>query len=189
MGGSLVLPSTPRRTRCLPASWPPFKTSSRSDMKTWTNGESGQSTVEAALLLPTVMVVLALLLQPACLLYTRSVMGAAAVEGARVMATGVGGEQGCEAYVLRRLEAVPSLSVFHAGGSEDWEVHASHSEDGDRVSVEVVGHVKPLPLFGAVVSALGTSEEEGVVLRVRVEEDVRSSWVGGDYGDWVGIWG
>ena len=76
-----------------------------------------------------------------------------------------------------------------AGGAEAWEVHASHSEDGDRVSVEVVGHVKPLPLFGAVVSALGTSEEEGVVLRVRVEEDVRSSWVGGDYGNWVGIWG
>ena len=185
----MVLPSTPRRTRCPPASWPPFKTSSRSDMETWTKDESGQSTVEAALLLPTVMVILALLLQPACLLYTRSVIGAGAAEGARVMAAGVGGEEVCEAYVLRRLEAVPSLSVFHAGGAEDWDVHASRSDDGDRVSVEVVGHVRPLPLFGAVVSALGTSEDEGVVLRVRVEEDVRSSWVGGDYGNWVGIWG
>ena len=158
-------------------------------METWTKDESGQSTVEPALLLLTVMVVLALLLQPACLLYTRSVMGAAAAEGARVMATGVGGEEGCRAFVLRRLEAVPSLPIFHAGGAEDWEVHMTRGDDGDRVSVEVMGHVKPLPLFGAVVSALGTSEEQGVVLKVRVEEDVRSNWVGGDYGDWVGIWG
>lgn len=144
--------------------------------------------MEAALLIPTVMVVLALLLQPACLLYTRSVMGAAAAEGVRVMTTGVGGSEACESYVLRRLEAVPPVSIFHSGGMGDWAVSVSGPDENGRASVEVVGHVKPLPLFGTVVSALAASDDEGVVLRVRVEESVRSSWVGGDYGDWVGIW-
>ena len=151
--------------------------------------ESGQSTVEAALLIPTVMVVLALLLQPACLLYTRSVMGAAAAEGVRVMATGVGGPEACESYVLRRLEAVPSVSIFHSGGMDDWDVSVSGPDENGTACVEVVGHVRPLPLLGAVVSALAASDGEGAVLRVRVEEGVRSSWVGGDYGDWVKIWG
>lgn len=189
MVGSSPSPSSRRRTRSRRVSSPPSKTSWRSDVDALVRDESGQSTVEAALLIPTVMVVLALLLQPACLLYTRSVMGAAAAEGVRVMATGVGGSEACESYVLRRLEAVPPVSIFHSGGMDDWVVSASGPDENGRASVEVVGHVKPLPLFGTVVSALAASDDEGVVLRVRVEESVRSSWVGGDYGDWVGIWG
>ena len=43
--------------------------------------------MEAALFLPTIMLLLALLLQPAFLLYTRAVMQQAASEGLRVLAT------------------------------------------------------------------------------------------------------
>lgn len=186
---SSILPSSRRRTRSRRVSSLLSKMSWRSDMDAWVWDESGQSTVEAALLIPTVMVVLALLLQPACLLYTRSVMGAAAAEGVRVMATGVGGSEACKSYVLRRLEAVPSISIFHSGGSDDWDVSVSGPDENGRASVEVVGHVRPLPFFGAVVSALAASDDEGAVLQVRVEESVRSSWVGGDYGSWVEIWG
>lgn len=52
--------------------------------------ESGQSTVEAAVLLPVLFVVFGLLLQPAILLYNRCIMNAAAAEGCRLVATGSG---------------------------------------------------------------------------------------------------
>ena len=41
--------------------------------------QRGQASVESALLLPTILLLLALLMQPACLLYTRCVMEGAAV--------------------------------------------------------------------------------------------------------------
>ena len=41
----------------------------------------GQASVEAALLVPVTLVLVALLAQPACVLYTRSVMAATAADG------------------------------------------------------------------------------------------------------------
>ena len=87
-------------------------------------GEEGQATVEAAVLVPTVMVVLALLLQPAMLLYTRSVMSGAAAEGARLATTATYDEVASlvDSYVRRRLRAVPDVACFHDGGADAWDV-------------------------------------------------------------------
>ena len=41
---------------------------------------SGQTSVEAALLVPVVLTLVALLVQPACVLYTRAVMASTAAE-------------------------------------------------------------------------------------------------------------
>ena len=49
--------------------------------------EGGQSTVEAAFLLPVFLLVLGLLLQPAIILYDRCVMQSAAAEACRLVAT------------------------------------------------------------------------------------------------------
>ena len=78
-------------------------------------GEEGQATVEAAVLIPTVMVVLALLLQPAMLLYTRAVMSGAAAEGARLATTATYDEAVFLAgsFVKLMLCAVPDLACFH----------------------------------------------------------------------------
>ena len=151
-------------------------------------GERGQSTVEAAVLLPSVMLVLALLLQPACLSYTRAIMRATAAECARAAATAYGGDvASVRAYALRRLRAVPDVALFHVGGSADWDVSISRT-DG-HVDVTISGHARPLPLFGAVASLASTSDGTGIVMSVSLSEDTRPEWVGGDYGSWQKIWG
>ena len=149
---------------------------------------SGQSTVEAALLIPVTLTVVALLVQPACVLYTRSVMSATAYELARVVSTSRGSADEVRAYALRRLAAVPEVPLFHEGGPDAWEVVAEGPDDAGRVTVSVEGRVRPLPLLGALVAALGPSGDGCVVLRAETSLDVRSDWVRGSYEEWIGIW-
>lgn len=155
-------------------------------------GEEGQATVEAAVLLPTLMVLIALLVQPACMLYTRCVMQAAAAEGCHLMAVTVSptvSGQACKQYVLRRLRAVPDAGLFHEGGQQGWsiELSGSEAEHSARVSIETA--VRPLPLLGIVPALLGQLDDSGnVVLRVEVSTVTRPEWLEGDYGEWSSIW-
>ena len=149
---------------------------------------SGQTSVEAALLVPVVLTLVALLVQPACVLYTRAVMASTAAELTRLAATSRGDEGDVRSYALRRLAAVPDLPVFHEGGEGAWEVSVTGPGDEGRVTASVEGSVRPLPLLGAIVAALGTSAGGSVELRVEVTREVRASWIGGDYAEWVGIW-
>ena len=142
--------------------------------------------MEAALLLPTVMLLLALLMQPVCMAYTRGVMEAAACGAARVLATAQGDDDLARGYALRRLKAVPEVSLFHVGGEADWDISVASSSS--VATVEIRGHVRPLPLLGVVAGAFGESDAAGVVLRARVEERVRPEWLGGDYASWTGMW-
>lgn len=154
-------------------------------------GQRGQSTVEAALLLPALLVTLALLVEPACVLYTRQVMEATAAELCRIAATRRGdvGDGAVRAFALRRLGAVPDVAPFHAGGDDDWVVDVVGGEGDQTVAVTISGHVALLPLFGAVAGALGVAGDEGLPLEVRVEERIRPSWLEGSYGDWISMWG
>lgn len=149
---------------------------------------SGQSTVEAAVLLPSLMLVLALLLEPACLGYSLVVMRAAAAETARAVLTNQASDlDGCKAFARRRLTAVPNVPLFHLGGEEGWEVGVTGS--GGRVEVELRGHARPLPLLGAVAALAGMSDGQGVALEVKASEELRPSWLGGGYESWQTIWG
>lgn len=141
------------------------------------------------MLLPTVMFVLGLLLQPVCLLYTRSVMRATAGECARVLVTArdANDEADCRDFALRRLAAVPEVSIFHVGGRSDWEVSFERS-DG-QVTVRIAGHLRPLPLLGISAEALGMRDGVGVRLEVSVTEGMRPDWVEGGYDAWQGVWG
>ena len=151
-------------------------------------GQRGQATVEAALLLPALMLVFALLLQPVCLCYSRAIMRAAAAETARAAATAYQGDvSGCEEYARRRLRAVPDVPLFHVGGSGDWKVSI---ERGDtHVDVRIVGHARPLPLMGALASAAWKRDAAGIVLEVELSVDSRPRWLGGDYDAWQTMWG
>ena len=147
----------------------------------------GQSTVEAAVLLPSLMLLLALILQPACLVYTRSVMQAAAAETARAALTADDGAVGdLEAFALRRLAAVPEVSVFHVGGQSDWDVRIEGVGSSPRVTIR--GHVRPLPLLGVLADTLGERDGQGVLVSVEARGVGRQSWVRGSYADWVGQW-
>ena len=139
------------------------------------------------MLIPTVMLLLGLLVQPICLLYTRAVMSSAAAETARAALTAQSLDD-CRKYALRRLDAVPEASLFHVGGREDWQVQVERGSDGKSVTVGLSGHVRPLPLLGVAVSLLGERDQTGVVLRAKVTERLRPDWVSGAYGSWVGVW-
>ena len=152
---------------------------------------AAQATVEAALLLPTFLTVLLLALQPLCLLYTRAVMEAAAGETARLMIT-AGGEatDACEAFALRRLAAVPDLSIFHAGGPYAWEIELVEAAEGSgTVTVGITGAVTPLPVLGAFAGALGTTNAHGdIEMHVEVSYAARPEWLEGDYASWAARW-
>ena len=96
------------------------------------------------------------------------------------------------AYAKRRLAAVPEVGTFHVGGEEDWQIEVSGvgaaTSGGGTVCVQVTGHARPLPIMGSVSAALGGSDGEGVVLRVREEVDSRADWVSGGYSEWASIW-
>lgn len=157
-----------------------------SPVKRLARGNDGQASVEAAVLIPSLLVVVALLVQPTCLLYTRSVMSGAAAEAVRLAATSSSADE-VVAFVKRRLKAVPEVSVFHAGGEADWSVSVSGAGTA-RPRVEISGHARPLPLTAAIAGAVAGSDGSGVVLKVEKEADARAEWVQGAYSDWVGMW-
>ena len=136
------------------------------------------------------MLLVALLTQPACLLYTRMVMRSAASECARALTTaGSGDEDLCRDFALRRLAAVPEASPFHVGGRDDWQVSLDYTEDGTTVTVGIAGHLRPLPLLGVAARSLGRPEGDLVLVEVGVTERVRPAWLGGSYESWLRMWG
>lgn len=154
--------------------------------------DRAQASVEAALLLPILMLLLVILLQPAFVLYTKAVMGQAAAEGARVLMTYEGtsnvSKEAVLSYVRRRLSAVPNVNVFHAGGLEDWLIDLEGDAGSEKVSVTVEGSLKPLPLLGIVASMLGEARGNELVLKVKVTQIARPSWLEGSYTTWVSEW-
>ncbi|MDO4437264.1 MAG: TadE/TadG family type IV pilus assembly protein [Coriobacteriaceae bacterium] len=152
---------------------------------------SAQATVEAAFLLPTFLLLLLLALQPVCLLYTRAVMESTAAETARLMVTASSeGEDAYRAFALRRLAAVPDVSIFHAGGSQSWDISFSRATDtGGAVSVSIEGYVRPLPVLGAFAKSFGDVNARGDVrMSVEASYEGRPTWLEGDYVSWVEAW-
>ena len=138
-------------------------------------------------MLPVLMVLFALLMQPVCVLYTRMVMRHTASETARVLATSNDMEV-CRSFAARRLHAVPEASLFHVGGDDDWQISLSKSADARVCEVSIAGHLRPLPLFGVVTRALGTMDEVGLRVEESVSERLRPAWLGGDYESWMAAW-
>ena len=121
-------------------------------------------------MLPTFLTLILLALQPVCLLYTRAVMESAAAETARLMTTTTAEDDDLKEFTLRRLAAVPNVSIFHAGGPLSWDV-------------------EPLPVIGAFAQVMGGTAEGGYVeLKVDVSYQSRPEWLEGDYDSWIAAW-
>lgn len=152
---------------------------------------TAQATVEAAFLLPTFLTLVLLALQPVCLLYTQAVMESAAAQTARLMVTAdAESDEACRAFALRRLAAVPDVSVFHAGGPLSWDIELTCAEEtGGQVGVTIAGTVRPLPIIGAFARAFGETNASGDVrLEVSVDYEGRPAWLEGDYETWIAMW-
>lgn len=151
----------------------------------------GQSSVEAAYVIPVLLVLFLILMQPSILLYNRVVMGNAAAEGCRVLATMLESEKSaCEAFVLRRLGSIPDQENFHVHKATcSWEVELVGSETSAEVSVKIEQEVKLLPLLDGMARAFGAADENGCIKQsVEVKMPSKSPWVsseGTNPSDWV----
>ena len=157
---------------------------------------AGQSTVEAAFVLPVMLVAVLLLIQPGIILYDRMVMRGAAAEGCRVLAT-LGADQAelCESYVVRRLGAIPQQSLFHEHGSDcSWDISLEGSEVLGQTAVEITNKIKPLPLIDAGVALLNLVDDQGfLTISVREEYTVQPTWASESAlsegaAAWIGAW-
>lgn len=142
----------------------------------------GQATVEAALLIPALLISLLLLIQPGILLYARMVMEGAAAEGCRVLATASSLEENTatvEDFVKRRLASVPQQENFHVHDPAcSWQIDLSGNEASEEVTVSISTEVKPLPLFDFGLDALGVLNSNGnYELKVSHHLTTKSTWV------------
>ena len=143
--------------------------------------------------------VLLLLVQPGMVLYDRMVMRAAASDACRLAAVktdAVGdSSQAVEAFVRHRLGAIPPVPCFHVhDGGCSWEVSVQGDERSEKVSVEVVGKVKPLPFLDVGAVLLGMTDGDGLLtVKARCERATQPEWVAGspqglDPEAWIGAW-
>lgn len=152
--------------------------------------------MEAAVTIPLLFLLVLILLQSGIVLYDRIVMGDAAAQGCRVLATSTDGSESAEEFVLRRLGAVPQQDLFHVHGGEEcsWRVECIGSSAADVVRVKVTNEVRPVPLIGAGVSLLNVLNERGnLEFSVEVSMPVRQAWLAGaEVGvvpaGWIGAW-
>lgn len=144
----------------------------------------GQATVEAAYLIPVVFLLLLLLIQPGILLYDRMVMESAAAEGCRLLATKTeslgSSDEACEAYIKRRLGAIPPQDQFHIhGGGCSWEIETNGGESSGYAEVTIRNKVKLLPLLDVGGTLLGLTGATGELsLETTVRMQVQPDWVG-----------
>lgn len=160
------------------------------------SNNEGQSTVEAAFVLPVLLVAVLLLIQPGIVMYDRMIMRNAAAEGCRVVA-GVPSDNldQCEAYILRRLAAIPQQSLFHEHKDAClWKISLEGDETTGDVAVEITNKIKPLPLIGMGAAFLGALDDQGfLTIVVREEGTMQPAWaqesaLSEGSNSWVGAW-
>ena len=149
-------------------------------------------------MIPVLLLVLLLLIQPGILLYTYLVMQGAAAETCRIVATESLLEQNAEAvenFAKRKLSAVPQQDNFHVHDPLcTWNVYYEGNEATNGVLVQITNEIKPLPFFDFGLAALGLLNENGnFVLKVTHETTTKADWVqnnpiGSDPTQWIERW-
>lgn len=155
----------------------------------------GQGTVEAAIVIPVIFLLMLLLLQPGIVLYDRLVMGNAAAEGCRLLATANESSGAYEAFIRHKLAAVPQHDCFHVHrGSCSWDIDLIGDEATGEVTVRIANELKPLPLFDMGSRLIGVTNAAGnLVIEESVTMPTQPGWVasspsGVDPSSWVGAW-
>ena len=139
-------------------------------------GSKGQATVEAACMIPMACLLVLLMLQPALLLMNHVVMECVASDVCRFMATQPPESSGQKVheYALRRLNAIPDISVLHKG---EWDVQVYYDEETRELNVTIAHTVKPLPLIGVGLGFVGALDMQGCVYQqVSAKRVLHSDW-------------
>ena len=137
----------------------------------------GQGTVEAAFVLPILMVLILLLLQPGIYLYDLIVMKSASSEACRLLAAGSVDDKTLDDYVRRRLSAIPQTDVFHVhGGSCTYQIDCVREESG-QVSVVIKNELAALPLLDAFLRPMRCLNDDGYMqIEVKSTAQMQPSW-------------
>ena len=152
--------------------------------------------MESALLLPVLLAVILMMVQPGIVLYDRIVMRDAAAQGARILMTSDGDDGSVEAFIRRRLGAVPQTDTFHVHGPGtcSWEITCMGGASSGEVTVTIGNKLRPLPLIGFGAGLLGALEEDGTLhFDVSVSMPAQDTWVatsgaGSNPAGWIGAW-
>ena len=146
-------------------------------------------------MIPVLFLLMLLLLQPGIVLYDRLVMGDAAAEGCRLLATANESSGAYEAFIRHKLASVPQHDCFHVHrGSCSWRIEMSGNEDSGSVTVRIANELKPLPLFDMGSRLLGMTNGNGnLVIEESVTMPTQPGWVasspsGSQPSGWVGAW-
>ena len=155
--------------------------------------DGGQATIEAAIFVPIVFLLIVLLCQPAILLYDRMVMSSAAGQAVRMLATRASNAPngGYEQVVKAQLSAIPHSDVFHVGG-DSWRIELEGGETSREVVVSIENRLRPLPLVGLIAGAAGLVDGDGLlVVSVEARGRTQPDWVlaqGTSPAAWTGQW-
>ena len=157
------------------------------------NDECGQATVEAAIMIPVIFLLMLLLIQPGILLYDWIVMNEACAETCRAVSTiNENDKQSmCESYVRRRLAAIPEQDHFHVHSTGcTYDIQMSGNNSTSSVTVEIKIEVKPLPLIGFLSQILGIlNENQNFEVKASSTQQCRPSWIREQNAEkWVGSW-
>lgn len=162
-------------------------------------GQKGQGTVEAAVVIPVLFLLVLMLIQPGIMLYDHVVMGNAAAEACRLIATKTDAlgsmDASCEAFVRHRLAAIPQQDCFHVHeGRCGYDISFDGGESSENVTVRIRNELRPLPLFDAGAKLLGMTNSSGnLVIEKSATMSTQPSWVAGSVeglvpDSWVGAW-
>lgn len=142
----------------------------------------GQASVEACLLIPLIMSLIGLLLQPICFLYTRCAMKQAAAEAVRIACTNKSSAE-IKAFVERRLEVVPDISIFK---NSDFKIDVCAGEDIAHVEISVF--IKPVPVVGIVGDLFMDKDDRGFLVEADCIGSIKPEGLEGDYDLWYEMW-
>lgn len=157
----------------------------------------GQATVEAALIIPIIFILMLLLIQPGIILYDLCIMNSAASETCRVLSTSDDENISkiCEPFIRRRLSGIPQQDNFHVHSDGcSYEFEFNGNQNSELVSVQIKNEVKPLPLIGFLSNIFGILNANNCFEIIATsEQKLKPSWtINSPYGNnpekWVGGW-
>lgn len=156
----------------------------------------GQASLEAAFLIPLMLLLSMMLIQPAILLYNRSVMHATVSESLRVASTlpqSSNKQELLKNFILRRLGSIPDIDIFHVKLKDSWELVIEEGKTHDDKTISLAHRVRLLPLFDTLARAFQVSDDGSIKQEVRVTGSSKAAWIAqSEWGSiperWVESW-
>ena len=138
-----------------------------------------QGTVEAAIVIPILLTLVLLMVQPAIVFYDQVVMKSAASEGCRLVSElGSESTSNVEDFVRRRLSAIPQADIFHVHSGDCSYDISIEGANAAMATVTIKNKIKLLPLIDVAYRAFGRGGESGTLELVATSTQIsQPEWV------------